>query len=108
MIDADFIRKRISELRIQKEVSEYKMSFDLGHSKGYIQSISSGRALPSMPEFLYICDYLGITPKDFFDPEQEEPQLIRELVESTQNLDADDLKALINVAKRMGKAAKLA
>ena len=51
-----FIRERITELRIQKNISEYKMSLDLGHSKSYIQSISSGKALPSMSEFLYICD----------------------------------------------------
>ena len=23
--------------------------------------------LPSLPVFFYICDYLGITPKEFFD-----------------------------------------
>ena len=31
---------------LQKNVSEYKMSLALGHSKGYIQSISSGRTMP--------------------------------------------------------------
>ena len=51
----DFIRNRITELRMQKDVSEYKMSRALGHSKGYIQGISSGRSLPSLPEFLDIC-----------------------------------------------------
>lgn len=61
-----FIRERITELRIKKGVSEYKMSTDLGHSKSYIQSITSGRALPSLSEFLYICEYLSVTPKDFF------------------------------------------
>lgn len=46
-----FIRERITELRIKKGVSEYRMSTDLGHSKSYIQSITSGRALPSLSEF---------------------------------------------------------
>ena len=68
-MDEQFIRDRITHLRMQKNVSEYKMSLDLGHSKSYIQSIASGRALPSMSEFLYICDYLDVSPKDFFDPE---------------------------------------
>lgn len=49
------------------------MSLDLGHSKGYIQSISYGRALPSMSEFPYICEYLGISPKEFFDTKNEPP-----------------------------------
>lgn len=103
MIDSDFIRKRITALRIKKGVSEYKMSFDLGHSKGYIQSISSGRALPSLPEFLYICEYLGITPKDFFDEEKEEPQLLQELIGIADHLDADDLQTLIIIARRLAK-----
>ena len=78
-MDDNFIRTRISELRIRKNISEYKMSLDLGHSKSYIQSISSGKALPSMSEFLYICEYLGVTPKDFFDTSQNDSILVSEL-----------------------------
>lgn len=55
-MDEKFIRDRITELRLQKDVPERKMSIELGHSTSYIHSIASGRALPSMPEFLYICD----------------------------------------------------
>ena len=33
MIDDNFIRDRITELRMQKNVSEYKMSLDMGHSR---------------------------------------------------------------------------
>lgn len=50
-MDKLFVRDRISELRTKKRVSKYKMSLDLGHSKSYIQSISSGKALPSFPNF---------------------------------------------------------
>ena len=46
-MDEKFIRDRITYLRMQKNVSEYKMSLDLGHGKSYIQIIASGRALPS-------------------------------------------------------------
>lgn len=78
-MDDTFIRDRISALRLQKGVSEYKMSLDLGHSKSYIQSISSGRALPSLSEFLYICDYFNITPQQFFDESCYEPVLLSRL-----------------------------
>ena len=61
----DFIRQRITELRLRKGVSEYKMSRELGHSRGYIYNISSGKALPPMKEFITICDYFGITPEEF-------------------------------------------
>ncbi len=35
MMNETFIRERITELRIQKNISEYKMSLDLGHSKNH-------------------------------------------------------------------------
>ena len=85
-MDGEFIRKRLSDLQIQKGVSEYKMSLDLGHSKGYVQSISSGRAMPSMAEFLYICDYFGISPGEFFNTESEQPALTAELAQKSSRL----------------------
>lgn len=99
-MDDKFIRTRISELRTQKGISEYKMSLDLGHSKSYIQSISSGKALPSLSEFLYICDYLGVTPKEFFDTSQTDPILVSELYTLSKDMQKEDLEALIAVARR--------
>lgn len=102
-MDEQFIRNRISILRTKKGVSEYKMSLDLGHSKSYIQSISSGKALPSLSEFLFICDYLGVSPKDFFDQEQAEPSLVSELCSLARGMKREDLEALIHVAKRLAQ-----
>ena len=96
-----FIRELISDLRLKKGVSEYKMSLDLGHSKSYIQSISSGKSLPSLTEFLYICDYLGVTPKEFFDTKNDEPILHQELCEISKSLDSSDLELLIRLVERL-------
>ncbi len=74
------------------------MSTDLGHSKSYIQSITSGRALPSLSEFLVICRYFGISPRDFFDEEVREPLLVQQLCNLTHTMVAKDLIALINIA----------
>lgn len=49
----EFVRNRITQLRLNKDVSEYQMSYDLGHSRGYIYNISSGKSLPSMTEFFF-------------------------------------------------------
>ncbi len=46
-MDTKFIRDRITQLRMQKGVSEYKMSYDLGHSRSYIYNISSGKSFAS-------------------------------------------------------------
>lgn len=99
----EFIRNRITTLRMQKNVSEYKMSLDLGHNKSYIQAISSGRAMPSMSEFLYICDYFGITPQQFFDEAQENPELINKTTDILCRLDESDLRLIISVAERLVK-----
>lgn len=77
------------------------MSYDPGHSKSYIQSISSGRALPSMTEFLYICDYFSITPKEFFDTDNDEPYLLRQLMSASSKLDEKDIKTLIYLSERL-------
>ena len=89
MIDEKFIRKRITKLRMQKDVSEYKMSLDMGHSGSYINSIASGKAMPSMGEFLYMCEYFGITPAEFFDENIPAPLQLRN---STRSRDSSPLK----------------
>ena len=102
-MDDKYVRNRISELRTKKGVSEYKMSLDLGHSKSYIQSISSGKALPSFSEFLYICEYLGVTPKEFFDDDLADPQLVCKLLNLVKTLPDNDLAVLISVAERLAQ-----
>lgn len=97
----DYIRNRITQLRINKNVSEYQMSLDLGHSKSYIQSISSGRALPSMSEFIYICEYFDISPRDFFDEENLNPALSGEIIKEIIGMSESDLKLLLELIKRL-------
>ena len=101
MIDEKFFSERMTKLRIQKGVSEYKMSLDMGHSGSYINSIASGKAMPSMGEFLYMCDYLGVSPSEFFDEEIETPIKIAEIDEILRKLDESDLALIIATAKRL-------
>lgn len=103
-MEAEFIRDRITRLRIQKGVSEYKMSYDLGHSRGYINNISSGKTLPSMTEFLAICDYFGITPVEFFDTNKANPKVVKEVLAAVSQLNEEDLKlTLANVNRLLKK-----
>ena len=95
------MRNRITELRLSKGVSEYKMSLDLGHGKNYIQSITSGRSLPSLSELPYICEYLGVSVRDFFDETSKSPALIQDILKRAQSLNEDDLIAIINIMDRM-------
>lgn len=63
----DKFYNRLSQLRMKKGVSAREMSISLGQNPGYINSIESGKALPTMSNFFYICDYLDITPMEFFN-----------------------------------------
>lgn len=64
---------RLAKLRACKNISAREMSLALGQNKNYINAIEAGRNLPSMSSFFCICDYIGITPKDFFNPEFKNP-----------------------------------
>lgn len=43
------------------------MSLSLGQSAAYINKIENRNSLPSLSGFFYICEYLKITSKEFFD-----------------------------------------
>ena len=100
-MDEQFIRERITQLRMQKGVSEYKMSYDLGHSRSYINNISSGKALPSMGEFLAICDYFEISPIAFFDTETENPHQTQTLINAVKQLSPQDQVLVSAVIARL-------
>lgn len=100
-MDIEFVRERITQLRLQKGVSEYKMSYDLGHSRGYINNISSGKTLPSMTEFFAICDYFGISPVEFFDIKASNPKLSQSVLSALEQLDEDDLELTLTNIKRL-------
>lgn len=94
-MDGEYVRERITALRLKKGVSEYKMSYDLGHSRGYINNISSGKTLPSMTEFLAICDYFEITPRQFFDSRVDDPKKRLELEAALEGLNSEDLNKVL-------------
>ena len=106
-MDENFIRDRITQLRIRKGVSEYQMSYDLGHSRGYIYNISSGKALPPMKEFLAICEYFELTPQQFFDENTQNPELIQKAISGMKQLNEDDLLMLLGFINRLLKNSDL-
>ena len=102
---AQYTRERITKLRLQKGISEYKMSYDLGHSRGYVNNISSGKALPSMSEFFAICEYFAITPREFFLAEVSDPRAAREALQEMEALREEDLELLRLLAARLRRGA---
>ena len=70
----DYFSERLASLRTAKGVSARDMSLSIGQSANYINKIENKKAYPSMTAFFYICEFLGITPKDFFDEGNAHPQ----------------------------------
>ncbi len=102
-MDESFIQERIAELRVNRGVSAREMSLSLGQSESYINTIENKKALPSMQVFLYICDYFKISPKDFFDTENKNPQKITELVKELNKLDKNQLMHISEIVKGLNK-----
>ncbi len=102
-MDENYVRERITQLRLQKGVSEYQMSYDLGHSRGYVYNISSGKALPPLKEFFAICDYFEITPCQFFDDSAQNPEQIQRGLETLKRLGPDDLHLALALLDRLAK-----
>lgn len=103
MFDPEFVRERITQLRLEKGVSEYQMSYDLGHSRSYVYNISSGRSLPPMVEFLQICDYFGLTPAQFFDVSSENSALVEMTIAELKKLTDDDVMLILGMIRRLAK-----
>jgi transcriptional regulator with XRE-family HTH domain len=99
----EFVRNRITQLRLNKGLSEYQLSYELGHSRGYINNISSGKSLPSMSEFFSICDYFEITPEEFFDTKHSNPELLSKAIEELRSLNDEDLLLILTLIKRIKK-----
>lgn len=102
MTEKDFAL-RLAKHRIEKGVSARGMSLSIGQSPAYINNIESGKALPSMTTFFYICEYLNITPAEFFDTETTNPAKASELYNIAKGLSNDQLDNLIILTKNLHK-----
>lgn len=100
MEKADF-SWRLTQLRMNKGVSARDMSLSLGQSPSYINNIELGMNYPSMQNFFYICEYLGVTPQEFFDEGNACPVRLRELLDEAKRLDDNALGHLLALMREL-------
>ena len=98
MMEKTDFAKRLVELRMNKGVSARDMSLSIGQSAGYINNIENGVNYPSMMTFFYICDYLGITPQEFFELDTVNPSKANELTNIAKGLSNEHIDHLIAIA----------
>lgn len=97
----DFLPERLAQLRIHKGVSARDMSLSLGQASNYINNIENKKTLPSMQSFFYICEYLDVTPEEFYSTGAHHPKIINEFLEEAQKLDSDTFMYLLHIMKKI-------
>ncbi|MFR7906970.1 MAG: helix-turn-helix domain-containing protein [Oscillospiraceae bacterium] len=103
MMTIDKIALRISKLRLQKNVSARNMSLSLGQNEGYINKIENKNSYPTMQSFFYICEYLGITPMQFFDFDDTCLTETNNLLEEMKKLDNKLTRLILDLVKEINK-----
>lgn len=91
---------------MQKGVSARDMSLSLGQNKNYVNQIENGTALPSLSGLFYICDYFQISPQQFFDEGNSNPNELTELIEKLKKLDAESLEHIAGMARKLAGKKK--
>lgn len=94
---------RLAKLRTEKGVSARDMSLSIGQNAGYINNIENGKALPSMAGFFFICEYLNITPQEFFDFDAEQPELLDSVIGNLKKLDKRQLRNVSEIVEDLAK-----
>ena len=94
-------QERLAELRLQKDVSAREMSQSIGQSENYICNIENHHNLPSMSVFFYICDYLMVSPQEFFDLESRAPDRLSEITAKLKRLNPEQLALVSKLVDQM-------
>jgi len=97
----EFFAERLAKLRGMKDISAREMSLAIGQNRNYINQIENGKTFPTMQIFFYICDYLKITPKEFFDEESKQPAELIELIGELKQLDENAFASISAVVKEI-------
>ncbi len=99
---AQYLREKITDLRLEKNISEYRLSMEIGKCKTYIQTISSGRSLPSFEAFFDLCEYFEMTPEEFFTKSATTEQQ-RHILRQLSRLSGEDLNLVELLLNRLSE-----
>jgi transcriptional regulator with XRE-family HTH domain len=94
---------RLAQLREKKGVSARDMSLSIGQNPGYINNIESGKSMPSLSGIFYICEYLGITPSEFFDIDSKNPTRLNDVIKDLKRLNDKQLETIATLIKDIVK-----
>lgn len=88
---------------MNKGISARDMSLSIGQSAGYINNVENGVNFPSMTVFFYICEFLGVTPSEFFDLESKNPTKLDSIIKDLKCLDDKQLETIASLVKGLAR-----
>ncbi len=97
---------RLAALREQQNKSAREMSLDLGQTHSFINAIETQRYLPTMLNFVEICRYLGVTEKEFFDYDIEDPKTTSELYQEIARMDKKSQEYFLSLIRDVNNRPK--
>ena len=98
-MDKEKFSKRLSELRNERNISARELSLSLGQNEGYINKIENQKNYPSMEVFFYFCEFMGVSPAQFFD-ENVTHSILRNYISSElDKMDEEKLNHVLNILR---------
>ena len=94
---------RLARLREKKGVSARDMSLSIGQNPGYINNIETGKSKPSLEVIFFICEYLGVTPSEFFDMDSANPSKLDAIIADLKKLNDQQLDTIATLVKDLVK-----
>ncbi len=94
---------RFSRLREKRGVSARDMSLSIGQNAGYINTIETCKSKPSLDMFFFICEYLGVSPSEFFDAESTDPSKLNLIIKDMKKLSDSQLDTIAALVKDLIK-----
>ena len=95
--------ERIKRLRLQKGYTQEELGKFIGVSRASINKIENGKSFPSMQIFFYICEYLKITPQEFFDSKVSNPSAMAEVIQDLEKLNKEQFENVTGIIKGLIK-----
>ena len=93
------IIERIGYFRNQRNISAYKLSMELGHSKTYFYRIESGEIQLTLDMLLEVLEILQITTTEFFCPTLKEDDKV--LLDMIGSLSLENKQTILDLIRKL-------
>lgn len=99
--EREHFRDKLYEFQQLKNLSEYALSHELGKCDSYIQSISSGKNMPSFTAFIEICRVCNKEPYEFFLPEELDNETAKSCLHELKGVPQEQMAQVIEYLKQL-------